>query len=553
MAAEAGRMELSIMTKTTEIAGRLSPEKNGTIQFLGVNVNGIGWTDVFSFTYYLPPEKKFRDSVYHKGLMAYAEMVQRAEFSKTTGMIIYTDRFTLSHLDAEFSLESNPNVIFAVVDWPYFYDQRGITEGTIMRTMRYQAVDNFLHANIHVRDADTLFIAKMTNVRFSEIVIQWESAYLNSFSPKIVGMGYQILIGADYSYKGYYHKNLPYPVHFSFPFRQFEGHISNRPDPEKYLYVKTNELEWDNIQKDRDIYSSMFWRENLMKLPEAERRLLAKKASNEYISTIPPEKRRTDPFSSYFEEKYMYTPNIGVYAGFVSVFKDRTGIESFWSRCVNYIVTRYSMISHNGRRISTNELIQTFQNQSSSTNTSPIYKIGKDERMLIYAVIPEFLPKIFFFNIRYSRYIKESTDLSFFEPSYFNTYESRGGKHSKLLEVFTRHSDSYKKWIQEIYKKYPTEETFLNAINENTARRLVPYNTIQGKLASLPKSMFANLYHPLGNNFVRPYREYEKVGRATIRRDGAGSAAPEGGRRRRATRKQKSKGRQTRRPRSNKF
>lgn len=367
-----------MQTVTDEILKGLPPDQNGTLSFTGMNPKGQGLSDIFSFTYYLMPKKNstnfaknFMQTKYYQGLKAYIEMVHSPEFPFKGGVIVYTDSFTKPILESLFPLNDYPNLVLALVNWPYFTNEKGNVDQPVLRMLRYQAVDHFPTHNVHMRDADTLFVALMKRVDFLKHVLDWETAYLQ-FVPKVAATGKQIILGSNEEYQPTYHDNMAFPSVIA----------------------------------------------NLTKLNSGKRA----------------------------QSNYKYMSYNGVFAGFASVLENREGIEEFWRLCVEYALQRYYMVEDP----ETKELV----------TINYLYKIsyadGKNERMLLYSVIPKLMSKIYFMNVDYDeREIKD-----FYYPAYFNTLKVNNQKSQKITKIMSRGLKEYQNWSSSFYKQFPTNKNY---------------------------------------------------------------------------------------------
>lgn len=459
--------------------------KYGTIRFIGQNVMGKDLKHIFSFTLYLTEEKseellynpKSRiENLYYFGLDSYRRLIQnpiqipkirskngqRFIDNQPCGMIIYTDETTLPFLMRAFPIKKNPNLTFAVVNWPYFSDRDGNINKNILRTMRFHAVQHFPTHNVYIRDADTLFtpwitekiydaeyqrrkkyysfsneesrfksqaaamearriaaeyfVQLMKNFQktFVENLYNWENAYIKF----VRQTKKQIILGTQDEYKADFHLNLPYPAEFTFPVSMHMGHVLNRPQPDRYLYLKYKNYQY--------------------------------------------------PFYPYFKEKYMFRPHQAVYAGCVSVLENRSGITDFWKNCSDYLLQRIRRVTN--KNILTNELIE------------PSYQVGKDERMLLYAVVNNYLDKIFFIRIPYTSEIK-SKNYYFFQKNYFTRRNSKfsptlANNSKKYMQHFFTQSNEHKAWLKKMLEQYPTEKEFSEALNKNIREKIIPYENL---------------------------------------------------------------------------
>lgn len=430
-------------------------DKNGRIIYHGANPAGEGWDTVYSFTYYYVPDKRgWKRTIYFWGLSAYIQMINNWPFYGKTGIVIYTNPVTLTFLQEAFPQEIYPNIIFAVPFWPAFSNDAGELDVFILRTMRYQAVDHFRAATVHIRDADTLFTSiyysDIGDDDFAKLLLDWESRY-TEFVAELEASGKQIILGSVKDYRRSWHSNLVYPIDFPYPFQKIsENNFMSNMQEEKHIFVKKANF----------------------KTPIR--------------------------YSLLFDEKYFFTPKIGVFAGFSTVTRNRDGIEPFWLLCVQYMVSRYIMTTpvyseENGKQLTNWQIKSAFE-------------IGKDERMLLYAIIPAYFERIFFLNINYG--VRIGVDHSkinslrgrkmylFYFPEYFDQFQADGSDplSAELRALFQAQRDSYLNWLTQFKETYPTEKNFLNAVNANF-ESIVPNN---GKT----------------------YKVFEKYGKKVIRRGG---------------------------------
>jgi hypothetical protein len=536
----------------------LSPVKNGNIHVMGQNIEGKGWDNVFSFIYYykrMADNLDFNETVYYNGLLTYVQMIHGAEFSYTpstkegnggvnggkpaveqkaklpgkNGMIIYTNWPTLELLAREFNIEEYPNLIYAVPEWPYYSNEEHVLTSDILRTMRYHAVDLFPTLNVHMRDADTLFTAFLYSdgwdwARFQYLTTAWETSYLTNFIPEMEKSEKQIVIGASTRYSAFYHSNIPYPVEFTFPIRQ-PSSAEKDLNPYKHIYVRSNYYTKENQEELKKI--------RYEKIPEEEgesrgnyfkrENEVRRKRTANYKATIPEERRELIPYYNYFtkHQDYIYLRGSdwfgegGVFAGFASVLKNRKGIEDFWKTCVDYLLSRYYM-SVNPETGKVNLTDEAFETLSILQSTGKViakktYGFGKDERMLLYGILPKYLSSIYFFDIRYFKYLKQYTDWKdkeFLEPDYpERILQHRSAGHRELLLHFKPFVKYYLQWLAEIQKKYPTQKNFLDAIEANFQKRFIPFDAVMEQTS---KNQLPFEGH------AEPYREFQKYGRATL-------------------------------------
>ncbi len=488
-------MNSSIKTRDIPItaAKGFPAELNGTIHCYGQNPEGAGREHIFSFVFYYDTKKalKIEETDYFRGLEAYIQMVHDDVHAPYFGMIVYTNTLTAKLFQEFFPLQRYPNLIVAIPEWPLYTTSEGDLDNTVLTTMRYQAVEAFPYANVHMRDADTLFVSlllKMNQKEFYEVVREWEDKYLRSFLPKVESLGKQIVLGSheDYTLSNY-HGNLIYPVDFTFSLPMNSGY---------QLFPITPSTE----------------------LPR------------------PFMIRKPFPYEQYstgFKRKYMYgyekeSENHGVFAGFSTVLRNRTGIENFWAICVEYMVQRY--------RMTRDSISNRFHSRSS-------YAIGKDERMLIYGIIPRLFDTIFFMDINYNggelpysllskiktrkdiELYKDKKSVELLSPSYLDKVPLNvdPSDSSTLPGMFYAQVQAYGAWLATMKAAYPTEKAFLNAIDTNLSQALTPDELMKIYEEMGLKNLATNLKGWQGNEDREAFAEYEKAGRkATVRRSGGG-------------------------------
>lgn len=522
----------------------LAAEKNGEVTLYGTNTNGAGLDHIFSFTYYLAEGKTFERSFYYYGLKAYIQLAhgelrfRGAKFPYKCGVIVYTDTKTLPVLLKVFPLEKYPNLTIALVNWPYFSDQDGNINTLILRGLRFQAVDIFQEKNVHIRDADTLYVAILDSINilekrkaeerfidrymelFHNTIFQWESNYLNLL-PKIAARGKQIVFGSTWNYNAFYHSNIPYPILFQFPVRIFSEDYRNKPNPNQYLYMRGNKITSEkekeisaiirNIKngkatnnlkketkavlnentqktiKNKRIARNAFFQSNyLRKRPfDIEIAAIANDVQKKLEAAVPPEQRKNETFFNFFKEKYMFFPKVGAFAGFVSVLENRNGIQDFWKLCVEYLLSRYFMVEdmETKKKVVSNEIFkrQIYDSSGVKIGLATSFAIGKDERMLLYGVAPQYLEKIFILPLSYSR--NEGTlEKNFIaDPNSYFRREVEPQLNAPQNQYFLKGIKTYKDWLDSFYKLYPTEKDFLDAVNTNLRERLVPYDIMREK------------------------------------------------------------------------
>jgi hypothetical protein len=316
-------------------------EKEGNIKFLSKNPI-FNYNALFSFVlYYRNNLNSFINSRYYIGLLIYAEIIHNNYFFKDYGMVIYTDQSTSEILKNFFSIYEK--CIIGIVDWPKFKIGDNI-EGTVLRCLRFHALEAFPCCNIFVRDADTIFPTEIFSINHAyqmgvtgksnrgveddyrlymiEKIGAWEEAFIR----KIQEDPSQIIIGVNLLYLGAYH----------------------------------TEFAINLISK----YNSKFMCRN-----------------NWYDSFCELLK------NSYFKSNLLsYKSPSGVLAGFVNFKKNRP--SDLWLYSFDYINSQYEL-----KRLREDEISNRYTFDTS---------VGKDERIILFRIIAKYWSLCFFFTIYYT-------------------------------------------------------------------------------------------------------------------------------------------------------
>lgn len=107
--------------------------------------------------------KRIGENIYIKGITMYANCISKDNsIFRGWKVLVYTDIPTYTSLRENGFLFGHPAIEFALVRWPYYTPvEGGHINGDIMRVMRFRAFFDFPHIPVFVRDADTIFAAKM--------------------------------------------------------------------------------------------------------------------------------------------------------------------------------------------------------------------------------------------------------------------------------------------------------------------------------------------------------------------------------------------------------
>jgi len=305
---------------------------------------------LFSFTIYLLHKslETFRESPYFIGLLLYAEFIHNLPYFNNVGMILYTDEESYPILHSVFG--NYEKVIFAITEWPAFAIGKKI-EPTILRCMRVQAVEAFPGKWICVRDADTIFPHEL-----------YLTDYLYSFGWK--GTNENGTIIEDY--------------------RRF---LMERIGLWEQLFID----RWLNDPKNPICfgvdprYRATWHMNSIIRWPSKKNENLPTRVYNYSQKKEGPPLNFGSPF--------------GVWAGFTNF--SATSPRDIWALSVNYITTRYSLVNR-----STDSVIS---NHRSIRGGRDNIAIGKDERILLFAIMPKYIDIIYFFWICYEPNIGTQT------------------------------------------------------------------------------------------------------------------------------------------------
>lgn len=307
----------------------------------------------FSFTiYYRRTIQEFYESHYYCGLFLYAEMIHTNPAFVNAAMILYTDSETLPILTDAFS--HYPKILFAVTSWPKFKIGNTV-EGTVMRCMRFHATEAFPDAWICTRDADTLFTSEIMNA---------EQAYRKGYKGKTAT---GIVID---DYRPFYANLIGDWEHTFLSFWFKEGSPIN-------LGVNIN-------------YRQRWHKEFPLIYPFKD---LSRDYSNAGYdgARITLRSELGGRFRNYYKAKklkfFMDAP-VGIYAGFTNFTNKRP--KDIWAYCYDYITSHYDLVDEKpNSKIISDEHVEF------------VDKVGKDERIILFAIIPRYLELCYFFSIEY--------------------------------------------------------------------------------------------------------------------------------------------------------
>jgi hypothetical protein len=175
----------------------------------------------------------FLKSKYYIGLQIYAEIIHTNNFFTNYGMVIYTDENTFDILKKIFSIYEK--VIIAVVNWPKFKIDCNKIENTVLRCLRFHALEAFPNSDILIRDSDTIFPTEIFSSNhayqmgikgynsngnpiedYRRVMINkigdWEKTFIEKIFQKDTP---SIIIGTNLLYLQKWHREIPFQINNS--------------------------------------------------------------------------------------------------------------------------------------------------------------------------------------------------------------------------------------------------------------------------------------------------------------------------------------------------
>jgi hypothetical protein len=399
---------------------------------------------LFSFTIYTKDTyNSFKYKDYYYGIYTYLKFTHTNEYFSNFGVVLYTDNKSSEVIKKAFSIEEFPKLIIAVCKWPYFQIDSNTIEPTIQRCLRFEATKRFSNAIIAVRDADTIFKNYMDIyqndfnsptefIEYLNNISNHIGLWEQNFLKKMIEINKPLIMGVNPTYVASWHRNFPKMKTFSPNILQMN---------EKYI----TQLETGLI----DFYS-----------------------------------------------------NYGVYAGFVTFLKNRP--TDLWDNCVNYLTSRYKIITDKDKKVISNIYyyhdLETILNIARSRRTTGkieprTLKIGKDERIIIFTMLPYHLDLCYFFYVPYDS--QSYTNIDDFTSDMLKSLKVHevpliGTKYTnEVIDVAL----SYKN--KETGKSF--NETYHDYFKEMTTKYLEWIQT------------YNNMYNGYLNNFVKTIRYNKNI------------------------------------------
>lgn len=370
---------------------------------------------LFSFTlYFNDTYAEFIQSHYYCGLFIYAELIHNHPEFKSFGMVIYTDKRSHAHLQKAFS--AYPKVIYGVTNWTAFA-RKDTIEGTILRCMRFQAVEAFPNSMICTRDADTVFTT-------------------------------EIMTAEDAYRKGYKGKTADGTV-----IDDYRPFLAQKIGDWEEEFIKFWKVEGSPINLGTNFNYHMRWHKEFP-FVYSIKNVSEKYGRTQYNIT----QEHGGRFHDYYLEtklKLVLDAPVGIYAGFTNFAAARP--SDLWSLSFDYITSHYLLVDFRNNKIISNARV-TF-----------IDMVGKDERIVLFAMIPKYLKLCYFFCLEYY-----GSDWVYYLPGIYNP-SNKYVKFTELLD-FGKVKDFSTKFIN------PNGNVSINTI-------LLSPNHI--------KTIYEAMYHPI--------------------------------------------------------
>jgi hypothetical protein len=383
-----------MVSVSDEILKGLPPEQNGVIHFSGINPSGKGLSHIFSFTFYFVPKE---NSTNH--------LKNLSETKYYKGLKAYID----------------------MVHSPDFAFKAGVVIYTdaFTKPLLEELFPMIEYPNLILAVVEWAYFTNETGNVDRTIMRIFRYQAVQHFTSQNVHMRdadtlFAVYLSDSESLQEYHKSQKEFSqfiVDWESAYLQFLPRISSLG---KQIVFGAND-EYTPVYHQNILYPSIF-RYSINKMSPSERKKI----------------------------KFTFSM-VGVFAGFVSVLENRDGIEEFWKLCIQYIIKRYVMIEHpeTKKMITINQL---YSAPSPEGGRVP-YGIGKDERMLLWGVIPSYLPKCYFMKVEYS----EKRTYPFYNPSYFKELSVS----NSLYKYVVSQLEDYKEWVENFYTLFPTEEDFI--------------------------------------------------------------------------------------------
>jgi hypothetical protein len=369
------------------------------------SLNGL-----FSFVLYheknatFPTLSKFKASGVMCGLTAYINMLHTDtdDILKTWGAVVYTDKNTCTTLLKSFPFDKYPKLIIAVAAWPFYANDDGSLESSILRCMRYHAMELAPSKPVCIRDADTIFhhaieynrIYKRYTDELHALIRNWEVEFISAWKGAYAHHtknGYdQIILGTSKDYTEPWHSDIPYPLPIN-----------------------------DTAMK----------------------------------------KYKLDKFFIKSHKYIRFNAGNGVYAAFVNIGADKSAFPKLWSQCIDFLLQRYYMINspHNNRLICDYFSEDIVGNTHGKDEKLLMFVVLRNALKYIQIMYIDYV----LFNeddmeIKVDidpQYPKQLLKHNLIRPGYVNTALLHGRKQERVMKTFKR---KYAK-IRDRYNKFMSQ------------------------------------------------------------------------------------------------
>ena len=337
------------------------PEE-GTVTFQS-DVDITKLEGLFSFTLYTFTNdiEKFQTMSYYQGLKIYIDLVHRQAFFENVGIVIYTIWPVQEMLEKLFVSAVYPKLIFATIRCPRFmvpvhFTYNGkvtrtpMLDESIFRCMRFHAAEAFPHAWICVRDADTYFKNEISTAVFA-VKNKYKIRELEKpadeskfFAPKVIDI--------------------------------------DSPDPTPLLADRIGKWEQEYIEGWIRQGSPIAMGVNFGYLADWH---------TEFPIIYPIKDGHQIGKRFNAKELHMQAP-YGILAGFCNFSRSRPA--DLWNRIYMYLDDHYPRV------LTSVEGPKNYQLSNASYKDDLFLNyIGKDERILLFAILPYYLESCYFFYI----------------------------------------------------------------------------------------------------------------------------------------------------------
>jgi hypothetical protein len=502
-------------------------DEEGSIE-LSYNRDYKTFKGIFSFVLYWHSSGDLRQTTYYRGIQMYVDFIHNTdnqelkEFFKDVGIIIYTDEAASAVLKGIWGLYKN--VVIAVMKWPrYTTTAPGELQkisSNLFRLARFQAIDAFPNAWICVRDADTLFpteinwtvgiVAKMNRENKVDI-----DDYRSEYGYQTLNLQIQLPAGVT-------RENIGQIVADKIGKSEMEfiNKWLNQTDPSKSMFFGINE----------HMYRSS-WHRNIpfvLERPTKDPfpytgRLGMTRHS--YTGNENAPITGVDQRSRNFRIMYSFAFLNGVFAGFANFKVGRP--RELWIKAVDYVTSRNPGIIQFEREHRAGDPYKAAEAEFWKTKVADEYRVGDDERLLIFGIAANFPNQVLFGNIIYYDYKLPSQLLD------MNQQRDKGFPNDPVNYWFKFDENDLVNTIDDMFIKY--KYTYESRFNEANGRpvhtpipiysRLLHPNYISSVMASITPELQANMQEALqeyntwirsimsmSNNNLEPYfRRFEQL------------------------------------------